>query len=90
MKKLTEIIENYKKRECKTLLGKCLQLVIFHNLSRLVFFALLTIIGGLAIEFFAASSLIWMILFLTGIGYMFLYCVISLIYAWIINPLKRK
>lgn len=90
MKKLTEIIKDYKTRECKTLLGKCLQLVVFHDLSRLVFFALLTIIGGLAIEIFAASSLIWLIFFLSGIGYMFLYCVISLIFAWIINPLKRK
>lgn len=90
MKKLTEIIKDYKNIECKTLLGKCLQLVIFHDLSRFVFFAILTIISGLAIDFFNVTAFIWFLLFYFGIGYMSLFGIISLIFAWVINPLKKK
>jgi len=89
MKTLKEIIKNYKDRKCKTIFGKIIQIIIFNNLARLGFFAILTIISGLAIDFFNVSALIWFLLFYFGIGYMFLFGVISLIFAWIINPLKK-
>jgi hypothetical protein len=79
----------HKTKETKTFLGKCLQTIIFNNMFRILFFAILTILGGI---FFNISNPIiseisYYILIIGAIGSI-IHLIIFMIYAWIINPIQ--
>lgn len=83
----------FKDKECKTLFGKILQHILFHHYTQLgivIFFLLLsgTLVGSLSetSTLFDISYLIFNICsVLLG-----LFVVFTLIFVWIINPIKNK
>ena len=84
---MIKILENYKNRKCKTIVGDILQLIVFHNIARLLFFISLSIIGGFGISY--GTSQIWLYLFMSGFYYCAGFVIVAIIYAWLINPNRK-
>lgn len=80
-------LQRYKQRDCKTWIGKAIQMLVFHNLTRLMFFISITLIGGIGLGSFNFGELFWTILLVTGLTYTVGFSLLSIIYAWIINPI---
>jgi fatty-acid desaturase len=90
MKKIKAIIQNYKNKKCKTWIGKALQIVIFDNLIRLAFFTSIALLGSIGLGIIESDALIWHILFNIGWIYIVAFVIVGVLYAWGINPFKRK
>ena len=82
---MKELLLNYKNRECKTLVGKAIQLFIFHNLTRLIVFIFIWLLGALNCEVLDNPTILWKTAYLIGIGYIVTHTLINLIYAIFIN-----
>lgn len=80
----------YKKQttEYKSWWAKAIQLIIFHNLSRYIFFAFFAIIGAIGTNF-AFIETISNYIMLFGLIGLVIQGSIFIIYAWIINPFKK-
>lgn len=81
-------LQKYKQRECKTLIGKALQMLVFHNLTRLAFFTAIGLIGAIGLGVFESTAVIFQVFLLTGVFYLGIMVVILIIFAWIINPIR--
>jgi hypothetical protein len=88
MKKFLEIIKKYKERNCKTFFGTALQMLIFHHITRLIFFMILAITGALGIQYGDSSAVIWNILFYSGLIYLAIFALFVIIFVCIINPIR--
>lgn len=80
------MLDKYKNKKCKTLIGKIFQRLVFHNLTRLLFFSILLIVGGIFTNF--SSNNAWFYMFMIGVCY----CVISgiiFVCFGIINTFKK-
>jgi hypothetical protein len=73
-------LTNFKNKECKTIFGKIIQKLLFHNITRILLFAIIALIGALCND-------IVLIIGVAGLG---IHIIIMIIYAWIINPINSK
>jgi len=84
---MLNFLEKYKNKKCKTIFGDLIQLIVFHNIARLLFFILLSIIGGFGISY--GTSKLWVYLFMSGVYYCLGFLIVATIYAWLINPNRK-
>jgi len=80
-------LQKYKQKECKTFIGKALQLFVFHNLTRLMVFSAFGLIGAVGSGLFS-HALIFQIFLGMGIIYLVAFALVGIAYAWIINPIR--
>lgn len=83
-----EFIRKYQQRKPKTIFGVIIKNIVLHNLTRFLFFSLLMMIGAVGMWTFFSEALIFPILFWIGMSYIIIILIVSMIYAWIINPIK--
>lgn len=81
-------LQKYKQRECKTFIGKALQLFVFHHLTRLMVFCGLGLIGAVGSGIFFSNALIFQIFLGISLVYLAIFALIGIAYAWIINPIR--
>lgn len=85
--KLKTWLRKQKTKECKTLFGKIVQMIVFHNLSRIGFFALLLLGGGGLTNIPAIENIGWVVMLIGAAG-LAIHVLIAIAYAWIINPIR--
>lgn len=85
--KLKKWLREQKTKECKTLFGKIVQMIVFHNLSRMGFFALLLLGGGGLTNIPSVENVGWVIMLIGAAG-LAVHLLIALVYAWVINPIR--
>lgn len=85
-------IKDFKTKDCKTLFGKIIQRLMFHQLTQLVVAAALVLISAIAFGF-TDDGTVWNSFFSgmysVGLIFLALFAVVAIIFAWIINPLRR-
>jgi len=91
-------LKDYKEKDCKTLVGKFFQRLVFTWAYKIITAVALVLIASIAFNFTKEGSF-WegLISSIYGVGFIFLLiiAVVMVVYAWIINPIssllkKRK
>ena len=81
-------LKQFKTKECKNLLCRFLQLIIFHNVSRLLFFSTFLIVGAIGVG--NSQLKVWEYIFAIGLIYLTAWILISIIFAFIIKKVHKK
>ena len=77
--------KNYQVKNCKTWIGKLIQMLVFSWIYKIIFLIILVVIGSIGINFD-----IWAFVYVyyTGLFGLLALALAFIIYAWIINPIK--
>ena len=85
--KLLDKIKDFKKKELG-FFGTILQFLMFHNLSKII--ALLVIMTVSAVLYYNHNIELASYFFFASAGLLFLIVIISMIFGWIINPIRDR
>lgn len=89
--KLREKLNEWKNKECKNLLMRCIQLLMFSNVAKWVMSVVLFIVGAAGIFVFPSHTAIYQVslyVHLSAFVYPIIYFAIAIYFAWIAPVIK--
>lgn len=84
-------LKNYREKECKTWMGKFFQRLVFTWMYKIYTAAVLVLISSIGFGLVSEGGFgenFFSFLYSIGLGFFVVLAVVSIAYAWVINPIK--